>query len=242
MNRITILILSAVLGIIVLLAVVLMLVNRTSPQVFVGARALDLGVKEIHGEPAVFTGEFSLRNEAGTAVHVLMIRPSCGCLQAQLPRTVIPAGEDLKIPFVMTLERHGVKDVNLDVVLPEEHIERLTVRAEAREIYHLTLAPQVVLFKDDQPQKVMVYVEVFDGENPPPSPRIDAPVGLEVAFAGWEKLDARNAGGVDSQRWRSELSLMRIDDAAFSDALLTVAVGEKDSQAVRLRAVTASPE
>jgi len=236
MNRITLIfLLAAILAVAALTAVLVSFLANVPSSIFQGERSIDLGVKEVHGEPAVFTGQFALRNTAGTAIHILGLRPSCGCLQVELPRKVIPAGETLMIPLIMTLERHGKKDVFIDIILPEERIERLTVHAEARETYNIAVAPRELRLSPDEPAVIAVIVEVFDGENPPPLPALDAPGGILVQFSDWSELQARTMGGMNTRRWRGEIEVAMNPEAHLvHPGVLKVTIGAKDSKSVQL--------
>ena len=227
--------LLAVAAVAIVAAVVAVLLLRRSGGPFEGERAIDLGKKELHSEPAVWTGQFSLRNASAEAVHVLTLRPNCGCVQVELPRKVIPAGELLEIPFTMTLERHGRRTAYIDVILADERVLELRLDAEARETYRVTAAPSDVMLDETKPQSVALIVQVHDGENPPPAPVIEAPAGVTAEFTEWAELEGREMHGEKSRRWRGEINLS-IDSAAgeFSDGELNILVGDKDSARVHI--------
>jgi hypothetical protein len=239
MNRTTIGFLVVAMIVVAIVAAVLLFSRFQSDSPFEGERSIDFGMQEMHGEPVVFTGTFTLRNTSGTAVHVLALRPNCGCVQAELPRRVIPAGQSLEIPFAMTLDRHGARTAYIDVLLADERVEQLRLDAAAREMYRITLAPSELQLDAGERQVVTVIVEVHGGENPPPQPLIDAPERVATSFLGWTELEGRQLGGVNSRRWRGEINVAMAShadaSAEFPDAELIITLGEKDTAAVRVR-------
>lgn len=133
MKRTTVAILVAGFVVVAVAALVMLLVLFRPASPFEGEHSIDLGTKALAGGEAVWSDSFQLRNISGTAVHVLALRPNCKCIDADLPRSVIPAGEWLEIPFTITLERPGERVVYIDVILPEENIEELRISAVATE-------------------------------------------------------------------------------------------------------------
>lgn len=131
-NRTTIglIAITAVVAVIVTAVTVPMLL-RAKPALE-GERTLNLGVKELENGHAVWTGAFSLRNVSGHGLHVLGLHPSCGCVQPELPRTVVPAGETLEVPFTLTLDKPGQRTVYIDVVIGDQPPLELRLDAEAR--------------------------------------------------------------------------------------------------------------
>jgi len=133
MNRNVIAISIASFGVFTLIAVIVLVNVFRTRSLFEGERSKELGTKQLVAGKAVFSDQFELRNVSGLAVHVLALRPNCSCVHAELPRTVIPAGETLVIPFTMTLEKPGEKGAYIDVLFPEDHIESLRLHAFATE-------------------------------------------------------------------------------------------------------------
>ena len=98
----------------VVLVVYLLTVARTP---FTGDMHHDFGIVSVTGESTTVAYTYDLVNRTDEQLIILDVKPSCGCAAADVSTYLIDPGETLAVEAHLTLERSGLKEEAIALIM-----------------------------------------------------------------------------------------------------------------------------
>jgi hypothetical protein len=162
----------------------------------------DFGDVVIRDRETVLSHAFELRNTRSVPVEITDVRSSCGCTRATPSRRAIPPGESVIIDTTLSLTVSSRKSAVIWLTLGEHGMMRLQLEAVGRREPRLSAVQDRLDLVPGISNTLVVFLEVHDGDAPPPDPSIECPPGVTASFSTWEVAQRRVAGLLIPWRWR----------------------------------------
>ncbi|MBN1556969.1 MAG: DUF1573 domain-containing protein [Lentisphaerae bacterium] len=120
-----------------------------APKLVCDAPTYDFGTRN---DTETVAHVFVLRNAGGSDLHILRIRPSCGCTVAQMDRTIIPPGESAELRARLNLaDRSGPQHKSIRLETNDPGQRRYALWLKGASVRLQALEPRYVSFGRIEP-------------------------------------------------------------------------------------------
>ena len=200
-----------------------------------GELSHDYGDMPIYGRSASAAHTFQLRNRTGKTITIEKIIPGCGCAEVRESARTLEPDQTVDISVTLTLTRAGHKKTTVDLLLGDElGVQTLWIEGTGRKELGVWAAQRQLVLSPGQTTPLVVIAEVMSSDAPPDHPTMNAPDAVEVEFAGWELIEARDTRRPRPARWRGLIRGTMTGDELPGDARLQITLGKAEPVTVHL--------
>ncbi len=194
----------------------------------------DFGDVPIYGRTGVVEHTFQLRNRTSQVIVIDRVVPGCGCTKIEEVASEVAPGESVEITVALTLSHAGKKKSDVTLVLGDLGIQKLWIQGVGRKEMGIWPASNYLYLAPGEPTPMIVFVEIQNNDEQPPTPTIKTPQGVEASFVEWELVSARDSRMKKPARWRGRFSVEVIPETLLEGARLSITVGKAEPVAVEL--------
>jgi hypothetical protein len=121
-----------------------------------GARSHDFGEVVITGPKADVVHAFSLTNRTSHTIHIQRIVPDCGCVAFTPSSAPVEPGASVDLHAVMSVYSDGVKRVAVRLMLADDGVQFLHLKATGRRVESSLLHPDAPTSRPGESAQPMV--------------------------------------------------------------------------------------
>jgi hypothetical protein len=168
----------------VTLAVVLFLLLSSPLR---GEKSFDFGIVPIERPQSILKHTFHLTNTTNHTLQLTDVIPTCGCTTTDWPTEPVLAGEELRIPVHLKLQKSRYRSSNVRLEFETGEVVTLHIAGTGRFTQPLRcLPPSISVVKEsEEGTSGVLNLEWFE-ESTPPQPTFTTPEHVRIDCDNWK--------------------------------------------------------
>lgn len=187
----------------------------------------DFGVVLVPKDTITVRHTFDLTNRTSRPITIETIHSSCGCAAAKPDRTRIEPGESVQLKAALALNKSGLKKAHVTLVLNDDRLVALHMRAIARKERVLShnegrLRDGKLPVSPTQATVITLFAEIVDSDDPPAGLTWTAPPDIEVSATEWKLQLRRRKSSHEPARWLCQIKIRPVNQPLGEDAAIRI--------------------